>query len=256
MQSATPYRSALAAATLLLLATSCTVYAPMQPTISTVNRAGQVEVAGSVQVNGRTEASVVYSPLPHLLVSAAGTFRPKSGADSTFSTTRQGELGVGAYLPLGRGWQLTGLAGYGRATTRRAYIEEPLIWGKRNLEEYNMRYGKVFGQASLTHEGPRGSLGVVYRISKISFDQLDYSLARYIQYPVPLRSMVRHEALLFGRYGLDAANRWQLQSTLGLSVSATPQLRTDTDEQGRYQANHVLLPVPMMSVGIVFHPTR
>jgi hypothetical protein len=240
----------------LLLATGCTVYSPMQPTISTVSKARQLEVAGSVQVTGRTEASVVYSPLPHLLVSAAGTFRPNLsvGTDSTFNTTRQGELGVGSYLPLGHGWQLTGLAGYGVGSSHRAYVEEPLIWGTRSLEAYQSRFHKTFGQLSLTHEGQRGSFGTVYRLSNITFDELNYSRSRLPHTPVLLQSMVRHEGLLFGRYTLDGANRWQLQGTAGLSVSGTPEQKT-ADGFDKWQANHLLLPVPVMSLGVVFRPT-
>jgi hypothetical protein len=253
MKLRNPYQQLIHYATILLLAASCTVYAPMQPTISTIHAKGQAEIAGSVQVSGRVEGSVVYSPLPHVLVMGAGTFRPKLG-DSTFSTTRQGELGLGGYLPLGHGWQLTGLAGYGRATTHRAYVEEPIIWGERRLEDYHMRYGKLFGQASLTHEGPRSSFGTVYRLSRISFDQLDYTVAFSPRTAVPLRSMVRHEALLFGRYGLDAQHRWQLQGSVGLSVAGTPEQPT-TDNPGGDQANHLLLPVPTASLGVVFRPT-
>jgi|GEM_PF-1768161 len=239
----------------LLLATSCTVYSPMQPTVSTVSKAGQVEVAGSVQATGRVEGSVVYSPLPHLLVSAAGTFRPKLGTDSTFNTTQQGEVGVGGYLPLGHGWQLTGLAGVGLGSSHRAYVEEPLIWGTRTLETYQSRFHKAFGQLSLTHEGRIGSIGGVYRLSKVSFTQLNYTEPEYLRfYAVPLPSMVRHEALLFGRLNLDAAQRWQLQGTAGLSVSGTPEQKTD-DGFDQDQANHVLLPVPMVSLGVVFRPT-
>ncbi|GAA3939470.1 hypothetical protein [Hymenobacter algoricola] len=250
------YPQVFSCAALSLLATSCTVYAPMQPTISTISRQGQVEISGSVQASGRVEGSVVYSPLPHVLVTGAGTFRPRLG-DSTFNTTRQGELGLGGYLPLGKGWQLTGLAGYGRASTHRAYVEGTLLWGGgQTREEYTMRSGKLFGQTSLTHEGARGAVGAVYRLSKISFDQLDYaavSYSYYASYPVPLRRMVRHEALVFGRYGLDAQNRWQLQATVGLSVAGAAEQST-TDDRRYSQANHLLLPVPITSLGVVFRP--
>jgi hypothetical protein len=239
-------------ATLLLLG-SCTVYAPMQPTISTIHAKGQVEVSGGVQASGRVESSVVYSPLPNVLVMGAGTFRPNLG-DSTFYQTRQWEAGLGGYLPLGSGWQLTGLVGYGTAYTHRAYVEEPLIWGERRLETYQMRYNKVFGQASLTHEGRRGAIGAVYRLARLGFDQLDYSAEHYPAYALPLRSMVRHEVVVFGRRSLDANNRWQLQNTIGLSMAGRGRYSTSEDE--RYnQVNQVLLPVPTISLGVVFRPT-
>ncbi|RYU81550.1 hypothetical protein [Hymenobacter persicinus] len=239
-------------ATLLLLG-SCTVYAPMQPTISTIHVKGQVEISGGVQASGRVESSVVYSPLPNVLVMGAGTFRPNLG-DSTFYQTRQWEAGLGGYLPLGSGWQLTGLAGYGTAHTHRAYVEEPLIWGERMLETYQMRYRKVFGQASLTHEDSRGAVGAVYRLSHLGFDQIDYSAEHFPAYGLPLRSLVRHEALVFGRRNLGAGGRWQLQGTLGLSMAG--QGRHSTSEDARYnQVNQVLLPVPTVGLGVVFRPT-
>ncbi|GAA4004101.1 hypothetical protein GCM10022408_14730 [Hymenobacter fastidiosus] len=241
----TPY------AAVLLLATGCTVYAPMQPTISTIHQQGQVEIAASVQPNGRVESSVVYSPLPHLLVMGAGTFRPKTG-DSTFNTTRQWEAGVGGYVPLGHHWQVTGLVGYGYASTRKAYVEVPIIFGCPTLEEYQARYRKTFGQLNLTHEFERGSIGLGYRLSNIHFDQISYGSGP-ARYPVALQTMTRHEGLLFGRISLDPAQRWQLQGTMGLSVAADAR-QDETDNPQLYQANRTLLPIPMVSLGVVFRP--
>ena len=62
-------------ATVALLA-SCTVYAPMQPTVSTVTQAGQLELTGSAQLSGRVEGTAVYSPPPHVLLAGGGTYRP------------------------------------------------------------------------------------------------------------------------------------------------------------------------------------
>ncbi|TPG65443.1 hypothetical protein [Hymenobacter nivis] len=86
------------------LLTGCTVYAPMQPTVATLSRAGQLETSASVQLSGRVEAGALYSPLAHVLVAGSGTYRPHlSGGDSTFFSTRQWEAGAGTYYPvLGR----------------------------------------------------------------------------------------------------------------------------------------------------------
>ncbi|MCB2409665.1 hypothetical protein [Hymenobacter lucidus] len=252
MKFATIYRSVIAYATPLLLATSCTVYAPMQPTISTISGQGQAEISGSVQVSGRVEGGVTYSPLPNLLVMAAGTFRPDFGRDSTISTTRQWEAGVGGYVPLGHRWQLTGLVGYGHANTHKAYAELDVISGWSSLENYQARYSKTFGQLSITREFGRGSFGAAYRLSRISFDELNYASGTS-RYPVALRRMTRHEPLLFARVSLDAYNRWQLQGTMGLSVAADAK-QDVTNNPELYQANHTLLPIPMASLGVVFRP--
>ena len=86
-----------------IILTSCTVYAPMQPTVATVSRAGQMETNAFIQLNGRMEAGALYSPLPHVLVVGSGTYRPRLGSgDSTFFSTRQWEAGAGTYWPMGK----------------------------------------------------------------------------------------------------------------------------------------------------------
>lgn len=249
-----PVYSKLARFATLVLLSSCTVYAPMQPTISTVRAKGQSEISASVQPNGRVEAGGVYSPLPHALIMATGTFRPKLD-DTTFAATRQWEVGVGSYLPLGRNWLATGMVGYGYAVSSKRFTELPLVFwggGGTSRTEYQTRYGKVFGQVGVTRDTRRGSFGVVYRLSKIDFDQLNYSSA-YARYAIPLRSMVRHEALLFGRHSIGSAERWQLQGTLGLSMASGPE-QDDSQNRRLYEANRTRLPMPLASLGIVFRP--
>ncbi|UOQ74208.1 hypothetical protein [Hymenobacter cellulosilyticus] len=92
----------------------------MQPTVSTIRAQGETELVASLQPKGRLEASVVHSPLPHLLVSAAGSFRPKLG-DSTYAATRQWEAGVGTYWNLGPHWSVTALAGGGHAYVDKSF---------------------------------------------------------------------------------------------------------------------------------------
>ena len=111
------YRFLLLAAVALL--TSCTVYAPMQPTVSTITQAGQLELTGSAQFNGRMEGTAVYSPLPHVLLAGGGTYRPNLGGSAYFAT-RQWETGAGTYWVLGKHWLLTGEGGYGYACSERA----------------------------------------------------------------------------------------------------------------------------------------
>ena len=78
------YHFPLLAAVALLA--SCTVYAPMPPTVSTITQAGQLELTGSAQLSGRAEATVVYSPLPHVLLAGGGTYRPNLGGTTYFAT--------------------------------------------------------------------------------------------------------------------------------------------------------------------------
>lgn len=128
---------------------NCTVYAPMQPVISTVSKAGQVEVTAGIQGSGRLEANAVYSPLPHMLLTAGGTYCPDYSAVSGSSFhTQQWEAGLGSYAPLTQRLQLTGMLGYGRARTERSDYD--LVLGNTSFID-RTRYQKLFGQVGLNY---------------------------------------------------------------------------------------------------------
>jgi hypothetical protein len=240
------------------LLTGCaTVYVPMQPTVSTIHHTGELELGASIQAKGRMESTVVYSPMPNLLFTGAGTYRPQL-TDTTFMTTRQWEAGMGFYCNLGRSLSVTGIGGYGKANNHRGIFSGV-------QEDYQARYRKTFGQLGLTCLSQDEYLGVVYRLSKIEFDQLDYSdgvTATIIA--LPLHSMLRHEALLFSRFGIDKRSVWQVQSSVGLSFStlllpgqyqAQAASLSAADQVQAEQVAKVRRGVPMLSIGVVFHPT-
>ena len=95
------YRFPLLAAVALLA--SCTVYAPMQPTVSTITQAGQLELTGSAQLSGRAEGTAVYSPLAHVLLAGGGTYAPTLGAPPTLppGNGRPGPAPIGCWAPTG-----------------------------------------------------------------------------------------------------------------------------------------------------------
>lgn len=243
--------SALAA--LLFGAGSCTVYAPMQPIMPLVAAVGQAEASANIQPNGRVEATAAYSPAPHLLLTAGGTACPKLGT-STFLVTRQYELGMGGYLPLGPRWLLSGLGGYGQAVSNRGYYDLGFNFGLSTHREYSARYSKLFVQGGIAHVGPKVAYGFTYRLTQVNFSTLtDSQLGE-----LPLPQMLRHEASFFLRNALGSSGRWESQIVLGLSVSGTPtqdvpQNYPDYGE-AEYRANTVLLPAFYASAGVVYHP--
>jgi hypothetical protein len=233
----------------LLLATSCTVYAPMQPVMPTVSQRGQFEAGASAQFTGRLEATAAYSPLRRALLTGALTAAPKLGTER-FLMTRQAKLGAGAYQPLGGNWLLSATGGYGLAYCHRGYVDLG-IFGPGTYSEYTAGYHKYFGQVGLAHLGALGSVGLTYRLSKINFSYLNDS-----EYgPLPLPDMLRHELAYFVR--LDTSKRWQLAFTTGVSVSGTAKLDSDlgypTYGRPEYHANRNLLPAFVMSLGAAFH---
>ncbi|TGE25791.1 hypothetical protein E5K00_11550 [Hymenobacter aquaticus] len=236
---------------------SCTVYTPMQPTVSTVSQQGQLELTGSLQPNTRLEGTAVYSPLPHLLVTAAGSFQPKL-AENTYATTRQWEAGLGSYVHLSPRWVLTGLAGYGAATAQKALAEFPI----GGINTYHARYSKVFGQLSLAHERQAQSFGLVYRLANVRYGQLEYRFGSSPEVlAIPMQNAFRHEGLAFYRVSLDPRDRWQLQATAGLSVAQQPAPLVAPEGPGRNdyyaenrEARKASRPVPMVSLGVVFRP--
>jgi hypothetical protein len=232
-----------------LLATGCTVYAPMQPVMPLVSQRAQFEAVASGQFTGRLEATAAYSPLHRVVLTGALTAAPKLGSER-FLVTRQAELGAGAYQLLGDSWLLSATGGYGQAYCHRGYVDLG-IFGPGTYSEYTARYSKYFGQVGLARLGALGSVGLTYRLAKVNFNYLND--AEYG--PLPLPGMVRHELAYFVR--LNTAKRWQVAFTTGVSVSGTAKLDDDlsypTYGQPEYHANRNLLPLFFMSLGAVFH---
>jgi hypothetical protein len=230
----------------------CTVYAPMQPTMPLVQKARQAEITASVQPIGRVEATLAYAPVSHLLLTAGGTLSPKLSSRN-FLVSRQYELGLGGYLPLGDSWLLNGLVGFGQAVNNRGYYDLAIIFSS-TYSEYNARYSKLFTQVGIANVQPRSSIGFTYRLTQVYFASLtDTRLG-----PLPLSRMLRHEALLFGRHYWARGERWESICTMGFSVSSTPKLDTSQGYPGygaaEYQANRNLLPAFYASLGVVYHP--
>lgn len=239
---------------LLVGAGSCTVYAPMQPTMPLVAAAGQAEATGNIQPNGRVEASVAYSPATHLLLTAGGTACPKLGTDY-FLVTRQYEVGAGGYTALGSsGWLLSGLGGYGQAASTRGYKDVGVIIFGPTYSEYNARYSKLFAQAGVAKIRHRGSFGFTYRLTQVHFASLTDT--RYGELPLP--RMARHEILFFARRAWGDSKHWESMATVGMSVSGTPRIPDDptysSNGTAEYEANRNLLPAFYGSLGVVYHP--
>jgi hypothetical protein len=234
-----------------VVCTSCTVYAPMQPTVPLLRQEGEAEISASVQVNGRVEATGAYSPLPGVMLTGGAIGSAKLGVRN-FLATRQYELGAGLYHPLGQRWLLSGLGGYGQAYSNRGYVDLGLF-GPGTFSEYKASYHKYFGQVGIANSQPNYGYGFTYRFTQVRFGSLvDQELGS-----LPLKQMLRHEVLFFTRHGLGTAavSRWQLQIACGLSVSGTPKLKEDTGystHKAAYHANRNLLPAFLGSMGVVY----
>lgn len=236
----------------LLAGSSCTVYAPMQPIMPLVREAHKAEITASIQPIGRIEATVAYAPVSHLLLTAGVTGCPKLGAKN-FLITRQYELGLGGYLPLGSTWLLNGLGGYGQAVNTRGYYDLPIIFNS-TYSEYHARYSKLFIQAGIAKVQPRYSIGFTYRLTQVYFATLtDTRLG-----PLPLSGMLRHETLFFIRHSWANSERWEVLFTMGSSVSSTPKLDSNTSGPDYgfaiFEANRNLLPAFYSSLGVIYHP--
>jgi hypothetical protein len=236
----------------LLLATSCTVYAPMQPLMPLVSQRGQLEVGANSQFTGRLEATAAYSPLRRVVLTGALTVAPKLGQEY-FLVTRQYEIGAGLYQTVGQNWLLSAIGGYGQAYCHRGYVDAG-FFGPGTYSEYEAGYTKWFGQVGFAHTESIATQGITYRLVKVDFNYLNSS-----EYgPLPLPSMLRHELAYFVRANI--AQRWKLTFATGFSVSSTPKLDNDlgypTYGRPEYHANRNLLPAYFMSLGLLFQPER
>lgn len=226
---------------LLALLASCTVYAPMQPTLPLLTERGQADFGASIQPNGRLEATAAYSPWERVVVLGGLTGLPRLG-EHNFLATAQYEVGAGGYQLLGN-WLLGAQLGYGQAYSHRGF--EQVLGGYR---EYEASYQKQFVQAGVAYQGILRGVSLTYRLTQVQFSYLTDA-----QYgPVPLGHMLRHELAVGSRAALFGSERWQLAGTGGFSLAADPYDNTVGSPPGTGRASNVLTPALFMSLGVVY----
>ena len=228
---------------------SCSVYAPMLPAAPQIRAKGQVEVVGTSFLNRRWEAGVTYSPANYMLVRAAGGIRT-SNRDSASARSRQYELAVGGYYPLGRSWLVSGMGGYGQARTSYNYWDGGIIL-PRTYQDFKSCYRRQFGELAVSYylPGRRSgvTLGVAYRLSGVRFDELTYN-----GQPVMLRHLTRHEPLVFCRFGSpDAVVPWV---RVQLAVGASNERQRPFDPGRTYAEARVREGIPYMALSLVLLP--
>lgn len=237
------------------LLTGCSLYTPMLPAAPQIRDKGQVEIHGTSFLNRRWEAGATYSPAKYVLVRAAGGIRTSPNPDDVDSARyergRQYELGAGGYLPLGRDGLISGLIGFGQAKSAIAYWDDALF-RQRSYNAYQMRYHRPFGEVAASYylRGNRSgfTLGVVYRLSRLNFNELTYN-----GQPIALRRLKRQEAMVFCRFGRSegGAVPW-LRGQLAVGGSDPYQQPFDPARQpGEYK---VYESVPFMALTVVILP--
>ena len=229
----------------VFLLTSCSVYVPLQPTMPLVEESKQVEVVASLQPTMRLEVAGAYSPLPHMVVTGAGTVGLVTRGKE-YLRTRQGEIGVGGYWKLGDNWLLSALGGAGSAATNRRYC----AWGCSQLEGGHY---KIFGQVGAAYEGRRKTSSLTYRLARVEYSRVkdgEVVLANFGTY--------RHELVLADRWQLGSNPAWFWQSTAGVSLSnlyspsSKPTAPQNQDDRW-YAAG---LPALLVSFGVGWQPQR
>jgi hypothetical protein len=163
------------AALLALATTSCAVYAPLAPVTPLVQEAGELEVQAGVHTPSALTASVSYSPVRHLLLTATGAAN-FNGGDTTYFRYQHAEVAAGYYTVFSQRRSYLGvLAGYGRTHSRRGYEDfgSGLLGGSYNgLARYDARYNRYFGQVYLAAPGPKTTFGGSLRATALDFSRL------------------------------------------------------------------------------------
>lgn len=223
----------------------CCAYAPLQPTMPVLTQAGQAEAQASLQPTLRLEAQGAYSPAPHVVVAGAGTVGLQTTGDG-FLRTQQGELSGGGYWNIGRRGLISLLGGGGQGTTRRRYC----VWGCDDKRAY---ITKLFGQAGVAWEIPRGWQGITYRVAQLQYSQVLNDGLPVADFPV-----FRHELLVFQRRRLGISDAWFVQTTAGVSFSNLRAPSTD-DPNVWPPPSHdrwftAGLPALMLSLGVSWQP--
>jgi len=241
----------VSAAFLLSLASSCSVYAPLQAGAPMLRDKGQAEIVGSAYLSGRLEGSAAYSPVRHLLVRAAGGLRSDKGSD-TYFRLRQLEVGAGTYWPLGQRWLVGGLVGYGFGQGTRGFTRTPYLLGRDTAETYRYatRFGKPFGDVFVAYEDGPVTMGIAYRLSQVRFSTLTNN-----GLPIDLRRMTRNEPMLFMRFGSKQGVLQWAQLQVALSASWSDDLKRNSAPVGPL-LNDVKEGRLFTSIGIVVYPHR
>lgn len=218
------YRLLLLLAT--LLPSGCAVYVPMQGAAPDITRRGQLEATGSYSLTNRFDASVAYSPLPHLLVRAAasrkGTRREPASPDSSqYSHVSQYELSLGTYWLLGERGLLGALAGYGHLRTDARFYGESgtlLIPAYQLPHVYDGTYhkllGEVYGRFQISEPV---SVGATYRLANLYLT----SLTDRGQSLAP-STVLRSELMFFARFRPYTIPEGLLQFQVALGGSVMP----------------------------------
>ncbi len=230
---------------LLSACVSCTVYAPMQPTMPLVRAAGATELSATVQTNGRVDATVAYSPAQSVVFTGAVAGSARLAPDN-YLKSQQYEIGGGLYHALGPRVLLSGLGGFGQARNTRGYPE--FLGSNTTINEYRANYRTYFVQIGVANTDPKDTFGFTYRLTQVHFNELTVTGVG----PVPLTEMRRHEGLLFTRFDVGPSpTRWQLQATMGLSVASTPTLDRNASPLALH-VNTTLQPAFLLGFGVVY----
>lgn len=239
------------ATTLLLGASSCSVYVPLQPSAPMLRNKGESEAAANLYLSGRLEGSVAYSPAKHVLVRAAGGFQPNN-KDSVNFHISQFEVGVGTYRSLSDRWLVGAMGGYGRGQSVRRFTTNSFEYSGPDPSiryNYSARFHKPYGEAFVAYENEWGTLGMAYRLSQVHFSSLTNNGS-----PVDLRRMTRSEPMLFMRFG----NRTRFlpwgQFQLAFSTSWSPDYEKSVPIEEHRQ--YIKEPRVFTSVGFVVYPHR
>lgn len=241
---------------LLLALGSCSVYTPMLGAAPEIRGKGELEVTGSWSLTNRVDVGATYSPLPHVLVRAAGSFKGgghTSTDSSSFVQNSQYELGLGTYWPLGPHWLVGGLATYGRAHSQARYADDGttlLSFRDPVQHQFDAVYSKYAGEAYVTWQPtPLFSAGLAYRVVQVRLtDVTDFGV------PVQSAPILRSEPMLFFRFRPSFIQRsLQMQvalggsSTFGYSARNVDFDRDDPARQFKLGRSYV-------SVGVAFFP--
>jgi hypothetical protein len=236
-------------ATLALLGglSSCAVYRPMQCAAPALYDKGQVELAGSAYFNTRLHGAANYSPVRHLLVRAALDEKGDSN-DSTYARSRQYELAVGTYWPLGKQVVLGALIGAGQARSQVRY--RPIETSFPIQYEYDARYNKLFGEAYGTWRiAPAMQLGVAYRLTHVRFTNVTN-----LSQPLSLTSMLRGEPLVFLRSTFGFRPGAERLAYVQVGLGGSGLLRAWPGRLGGPE-NNILEPTTYLTIGLGFFPS-
>ncbi|HEX8351091.1 MAG TPA: hypothetical protein VF598_14100, partial [Hymenobacter sp.] len=227
-----------------LTGSACSVYRPAILQLPAIRAAHEAEVNAGVDLNGFIGINGAYSPVKHLLITAAGSgswHAPTTSNRHRQALQRQGQIGLGAYFPIDERNVLSVIVGAGKAHSFDSEYQADIGLGRTfpstHQEDYlihaytQQKFLQTGWQTNASGRYTTCQFGFAYRLGFLQYKRyqvIDEIRSREgellsreeVSYSLP--SYLRHDVWAQLQLGSNNFPAVQFRLGLGSSASTTP----------------------------------